>query len=1150
MALSIDAYRQAIGLYNFSDRNCQYKIKRQNTRNKMTRSKYLVFLFILLSLQNSVSGGFVTDSRNQTKPSSVPTFNQDQANTSVISRISPEILFNKPSHIVTPCWSYNFKSRNTILHSLFGNRRVGYKIGLWNCRKKLISESDFDTCKLVDIKNFFNKHNPHIFCIVESDIFGFNSDCSRNNKYSTEDVISKLAIEGYKIVLPKSWTHFGQARILVYIKEDVKVKIVEDDPGNHDLPSITMEIGLGREKRTIINFFYREWQGGISKLNSQASQSERLDRLVNHWKGLSSSNKDVLILGDANLCAYRWNDDDYNLKNLSNIVHDFLLEESFFQLVKDYTRSEFFRGNIVSRSCIDHVYSNTPLKCDSPRVDTAGDSDHMAVTMTKFSRETKLKPQTVRKRNYKNFNLGAFLTDVWDSGMNEKVTRINDMEEAAVEFQNTFKAILDKHAPVKTFQIRKHYLPYLSDETKLLMEERDVLKQEATYYQDSVLLSEYKKKRNAVKESVEADRKKYLTTEFENEDSANVWKAAYKILGQNDNKAPTQIIDGDEMIHAPAKMANAFNKIFLQKVEKIRDKTVHTETKINPVTRLKSWLNQRQNPPELFELKPLTKSQLRKVILKMKGGRCHGVDDIDSYSLKVSYPLIEDAMLHLVNLSITQQTFAKAWKVQLVMPLHKKSDKMIGSNYRPVAHIVEVGKIVEYAIHKQVYDHFENQELFHPNHHGFLGHHSTATALIQLYDIWLEASEKTELSAALLLDLTAAFDVVDHFILFQKLETYNFSSASVSWFASYLSSRVQLVQVESKYSDSVDLGDYGIPQGSILGPLIFLIFNNDFPASSVEGTSVLFADDDTDNTSDKDPEELQRKIQREANRSTDWVGDNNMACAGDKTKLLIIGTRQLRSLKLNEPEDNLKVVVCGSEIKGSESERLLGLVVNNQLTWRHYLSGEKWRPSESENYPGLFKQLSQRVGMLKKLVKMAPIPKFRMLCQGIFYSKVLYCLQVYGNTWGFGYDEGSKRSAGFTLGDARKLQVLQNSICRMMTGLSKDTSTKDLMEASGELSIHQLTAYHTLLTVHKTKTSGKPEYLNKRLQFTQADENFVHSTRQLNMIYVKQNISREVFMYRGGLLWIHLPDDERKLGRFKARVKSWVKQNVKDKPGY
>ena len=279
-----------------------------------------------------------------------------------------------------------------------------------------------------------------------------------------------------------------------------------------------------------------------------------------------------------------------------------------------------------------------------------------------------------------------------------------------------------------------------------------------------------------------------------------------------------------------------------------------------------------------------------------------------------------------------------------------------------------------------------------------------------------------------------------------------------------------------------------------------------------------------------------------------------MACAGDKTKLLVIGTRQLRSLRLNEPEEKIKVTVCGNEVESSESEKLLGLVINNQLTWRHYLSGEKWRNPASENYPGLFSQLSQRIGMLRKLVKIVPKSKFKMLCQGIFTSKILYCLQVFGNVWGFGYDENSRKSFGFTLEDARRLQVLQNKVCRMKTQLGYDKSTKELLIASNELSIHQLTAYHTLVMVRKIKSNKKPRYLDRRLPFYTVEDNIVGPRRQLNKIHVNQslNISRAGFVYRGALLWNNLPDQLRnmnQLGRFKTMVRLWVEQNLAMKPG-
>ena len=168
-------------------------------------------------------------------------------------------------------------------------------------------------------------------------------------------------------------------------------------------------------------------------------------------------------MGDANLCAIAWNEPDYDKRNLSSIIQDFLLEESFFQLVKQHTRSETARGGGVSSSCLDHMYTNAPNKCDTPKVVSAGDSDHLAVLFTKFSKEVKIKPQTIKKRSYKNFDVENFLTEVNNSGINETITALDDLDEAAAKFQEMFGSLLDRHAPIKVFQIRKHshYVPYL-----------------------------------------------------------------------------------------------------------------------------------------------------------------------------------------------------------------------------------------------------------------------------------------------------------------------------------------------------------------------------------------------------------------------------------------------------------------------------------------------------------------------------------------------------------------------------------------------------------------------------------------------------------------------------------------------------------------
>ena len=271
---------------------------------------------------------------------------------------------------------------------------------------------------------------------------------------------------------------------------------------------------------------------------------------------------------------------------------------------------------------------------------------------------------------------------------------------------------------------------------------------------------------------------------------------------------------------------------------------------------------------------------------------------------------------------------------------------------------------------------------------------------------------------------------MDHKILLDKLKLYGFSDKTIAWFKSYLENRKQVVVVESKTSDPKDVGEQGVPQGSILGPILFLIFYNDFPDVREEdeedeetgreniGASILYADDDTDNVSDSNPDELQRKIQLEANKSTSWVRDNKLVFSGSKTKLLIIGPKELRMSKLLSQNKVLKIDVAGHEVTESTSERLLGVIINNTMTWEHHLYG-------NEENKGLLSKLSQRSGIIRKLSFIMPKDKLSIFAEGLFFSLLNYCIEVYGNVWGVQtYDEHLRQSTAFRKEDNMKLQVL------------------------------------------------------------------------------------------------------------------------------
>ena len=360
---------------------------------------------------------------------------------------------------------------------------------------------------------------------------------------------------------------------------------------------------------------------------------------------------------------------------------------------------------------------------------------------------------------------------------------------------------------------------------------------------------------------------------------------------------------------------------------------------------------------------------------------------------------------------------------------------------------------------------------------------------------------------------------------------------------SYLGGRTQVVQVESRTSSVLECDDNSVPQGSVLGGLLHVINSNDFPDCHEEGQAVVYVDDDSDFVSDKDPDTLMEKIQAEADNSAQWLKDNRLCVAGEKSKLLVLGTAELRASKLlNEDK---QIVVDNKIVTESRSEKLLGLVLNNKLTWKNHLYGD-------EENAGLLPQLNRRLGMMKRLSKYMSKEKLKYFSSGVFYSKLNYCLPVFGNIFGLDtFKEENRRYFSFTVKDNNNLQVTQNKLNRILTHADYNTSTVDLLEQTDSLSVHQMVAFQTAVGTYKIVKSGKPKYLATRLRVKQANLNTRHGAGTVVTPGYRLNIAREGFIYRGAQVYNKLDArlrSEPKLESFKTGLRKWVKNNIAVKP--
>jgi hypothetical protein len=690
--------------------------------------------------------------------------------------------------------------------------------------------------------------------------------------------------------------------LLAYVRSDLPARRREDlEFPNSKTETIVIECGIQNRRWAFVGIYKPP---SVSDDIFTDSATLGLDKLCTKYDN-------IMVTGDLNF--------DMSHPEKGKPLVDFC---DVFDLTNKITNATCFVKN-CQPSLVDVVLTNKPTFCFNPFNFTCGVSDwHNFIGIVIKVSTPRLPQGKVKFRSYTNFDSTTFVADISSAPFNVAYV-FDDIDDIYWAHEHILNNIIDEHLPVKEKKPRVNKPPFFNSTLRRAVYQKKMLFNKFKQSKSNSTWEAYRKQRNQVvqikKQSV---RNYFLERCGGGPKSKDFWPTIKPFLSNKcKNEQKTVLEEENQVISDTKEVCDIFNNFFSNVANDI-GKNLEGVSDFQNHPSIKHITSSMATVPDTggFAFENVDFATVSKLIDKLDCKKSTGVDGISAKMLKAGSKSLCFPLTNLINFCMAESHFPANLKQAQVIPILKKNDPMNKENYRPVSILPTVSKLFERIIHNQLSGYFEQH--FNPYLAAFRQGYGCQSVLLRLLEDWRQALDNKKYVGAILMDLSKAFDCIPHNLLICKLKAYGIDDNAANLVCSYLSDRKQRMKIGPETSDWCPVSK-GVPQGSIVGPLIFNIFINDIFMSLQHCDLYNYADDNTLSNINTSAAKLKQCLEEDSRILIDWFNENGMKANPSKFQAICIGKKTFDSIENFHITDQVIECQTSAKLLGVELDYLL-----------------------------------------------------------------------------------------------------------------------------------------------------------------------------------------------------------------------------------